>query len=200
MKVLIASGNEHKKEEFKRILKPIGVKVITAKEIGISLDDVDETGKTFAENAYLKAHAAMKKSNMISIADDSGLCVDALGGAPGIYSARYAGPNASDSDRINKLLENLSDIPNNERTAKFVCSICCVFSDESVIRAEGTCNGTISKDVSGNGGFGYDPIFVYSGSTTFAQMSPEQKDKVSHRGNALRTFLREFIRKTNLIK
>lgn len=197
MKVLLASGNDHKKDEFKRILKPLGINVVTAKELGISLEDVDETGKTFKENAYLKANAAMKKSGMISVADDSGLCVDALGGEPGIYSARYAGPNASDADRINKLLENLKDVPDDKRTARFVCSICCVFPDESVVSAQGTCEGKIAKNISGKDGFGYDPIFVYGESMTFAQMSPEQKDKVSHRGNALRIFLKKFEDKIN---
>lgn len=192
MYVIIASHNEHKKEEFKRILQPLGVHVLAVKDMGISLDDVEETGKTFAENAYIKAFAAMKATGMVSIADDSGLCVEYLDGAPGIFSARYAGEDATDKDRIYKLLSKLKDVPNEKRNAKFVCSICCIFPDGKFIRVEEECYGKITHKVKGVDGFGYDPIFEYENGLTFAQMSAHEKDRVSHRGKALRSFCKLF--------
>lgn len=192
MYVIIASHNEHKKEEFKRILQPLGVHVLAVKDMGISLDDVKETGKTFAENAYIKAFAAMKATGMVSIADDSGLCVEYLDGAPGIFSARYAGEDATDKDRIYKLLSKLKDVPNEKRNAKFVCSICCIFPDGKFIRVEEECYGKITHKAKGVDGFGYDPIFEYENGLTFAQMSAHEKDRVSHRGKALRSFCKLF--------
>lgn len=186
IKFIIASNNKGKVAELDRILNPLGVTAVTAKSEGVSLDDVEETGTTFAENAYIKASAAFKKTGMPSVADDSGLMVDALGGEPGVYSARYAGEGATDEDRINKLLKNLEGIPTEKRTAHFVSSICCIIDENTVITAEGTCDGVISEKPVGNGGFGYDPVFMTESGKSFAQLSSEEKDAVSHRGKALR--------------
>lgn len=182
---IIASNNKGKVKELDRILNPLGISAVTAKQAGISLDDVEETGSTFAENAFIKATAAFKKTGMPSIADDSGLAVDALNGEPGVYSARYAGENATDADRINKLLDNMKNVPFEKRTAHFVCSICCIVDENTVITSEGKCSGVISFEPIGDGGFGYDPVFMTESGKSFAQLSNEEKDAVSHRGKAL---------------
>lgn len=182
MKFIIATHNQNKIEEFRRILSPLGIETVTA-----ALEEVEETGSTFAENAYLKAQAACRQTGYPAVADDSGLMVDALDGAPGVYSARYAGEGASDVDRIQKLLKNLERVPQGRRSAKFVCSICCVFPDGKTITAEGECPGEIAFSPKGGGGFGYDPIFLIKGKS-FAELTPEEKDSVSHRGRALRQF------------
>jgi len=195
MKFLIATNNIKKLEELKRILNPLGIEALTAKEAGVDLDDVEENGDTFAENALIKAEAGCKRSGMPAIADDSGLCVDYLNGAPGIYSARYAGEGATDKDKNAKLLAELSGVPEENRTAHFVCSIACVFPDGNVIKAEGKCNGMIAETPDGDGGFGYDPIFLCNG-ISFGNLSADEKDKVSHRGNALRDLqkkLKDFL-------
>lgn len=186
IKFIIASNNKRKAEELDRILNPLGVTAVTAGSVGISLDDVEETGETFAENAYIKAKAAFEKTGMPSVADDSGLVVDALNGEPGVYSARYAGENARDEERIAKLLKNLEGVPGEKRTAHFVSSICCILDENTVITAEGRCIGVITEEMRGNGGFGYDPVFLTDGGKTFAELSAEEKDKLSHRGKALR--------------
>lgn len=185
MKYIIATNNPKKLKELERILNPLGINAVSAKEEGICLDDVEETGKTFADNAFLKAEAAFKKTGLPSVADDSGLCVDALNGRPGIFSARYAGENATDEDKINKLLYELKDIPMNKRTAHFTCAICCILPNGDKIEVEGKCNGSIAFEPHGNEGFGYDPIFIYEGKS-YAQLSAEEKDAVSHRGRALK--------------
>lgn len=185
-KFIIASNNKGKAAELDRILNPLGITALTAKQAGISLDEVEETGTTFAENAYIKASAAFEKTGMPSVADDSGLMVDALGGEPGVYSARYAGEDATDEDRINKLLENLKGVPSEKRTAHFVCSICCIVDKDTIIRAEGSCDGFISESPVGNGGFGYDPVFMTDSGKSFAELTSEEKDAISHRGKALR--------------
>ena len=149
MKFVIATHNQHKLEEFERILTPLGI-AIALRE----LSEVEETGETFAENAFLKADAAMKETGLPAVADDSGLMVDALGGAPGVYSARYAGEGGTYDDVIRKLLYEMRDVPEGERTARFVSSICCVFPSGEVLRAEGTCEGTIAFEKRGEGGFG----------------------------------------------
>ena len=190
MKFIIATHNKKKLEEMERILNPIGIEVSTAQ-----LQEVDETGTTFAENAYLKANAACKETGLPAIADDSGLAVDALNGAPGIYSARYAGEHATDLQKMEKLLYELKDVPKEKRTARFVCSICCVFPNGDYITAEGTCEGTIAFELTGDGGFGYDPIFLV-GEQSFGQLSDEEKDRISHRGKALMLFsqkLQEYL-------
>lgn len=185
-KFIIASNNQNKVKELDRILNPLGVTAVTAKSEGISLGDVEETGTTFAENAEIKARAAFERTGLPAIADDSGLSVDALDGAPGVYSARYAGENATDADRIAKLLENMKDIPEDKRTAHFNCSICCIIDENTVIKAEGKCFGVIGYEPKGSNGFGYDPVFLTDGGRSFAELSSEEKDKLSHRGKALR--------------
>jgi XTP/dITP diphosphohydrolase len=180
----------------------LGVDAVTAKEAGISLDEVEETGTTFAQNAMIKAEAACKLSGMPAIADDSGLCIDALNGAPGVYSARYAGENATDADRISKLLDALKDVSKDDRTAHFVSSICCVFPNGDKVVAEGKCCGNIAFEPDGDGGFGYDPVFIYNG-VSFGKLTAEEKDKVSHRGNALREFkkqLKKYLEENNVDK
>lgn len=176
---IIASNNPHKVEELDRILKPLGIKSVTAKDAGINLSEVEETGETFAENARLKAQAAYKISGMPAVADDSGLMVDALNGAPGVFSARYAGENATDAEKISKLLSELKDVPDSERTAAFVSSICCILDDGSMIEVSGRCNGKIAFEPVGEGGFGYDPVFVVADGRSFAQLTAEEKDKIS---------------------
>ncbi len=183
---IIASNNKNKAAELDRILNPLGIKAVTAREAGVDLGDVEETGSTFAENALIKAKAAFEKTGVPCVADDSGLAVDALNGEPGVYSARYAGENATDEDRINRLLKNLEGVPEEKRTAHFVCSVCCIIDNDTVITAEGTCDGTIAKEPVGNDGFGYDPVFITDGNKSFAQLTPDEKDAVSHRGRALR--------------
>ena len=191
MNFVIASNNEKKAAELERILKPLGVSVKTAAELGISLDDVEETGLTFKENAEIKADAALKKTGLPSIADDSGLMVDALGGRPGVYSARYAD---TDEDKINKLMCELAATGSENRTAHFACVICCAFPDGRKIFAYGKCDGNIGYAPRGNNGFGYDPIFFVEGNKTFAELTDTQKDAMSHRGKALRE-LSELLRK-----
>lgn len=196
MKFIIATNNPKKLIELERILKPLGIDAVSAKEAGVVLDDVEETGTTFAENAFLKADAAYKKTGMPSVADDSGLSVDALNGRPGVYSARYAGENATDKDRYTKLLGEMKDIPEAERTAHFTSAICCILSDGSKIEVEGRCDGRIAFEPSGDGGFGYDPVFLY-GERSYAQLTAEEKDKVSHRGKSLRKLQEELQKHFN---
>ena len=191
MKFIIATNNQKKLKELERILNPLGINAVSAKDEGISLDDVEETGTTFAENAFLKAEAAFKKTGLPSVADDSGLCVDALDGRPGIYSARYAGENATDSDKNNKLLSELKYVPEKDRTAHFTCAICCILPNGEKIEVEGICEGSIAFEPHGNGGFGYDPIFKY-GDKSYAELSSEEKDAISHRGKALRKLKAEL--------
>lgn len=193
MKFIMATNNSHKVIELSRILLPLGITVVSAKDAGVTLDDVEETGMTFAENAFLKADAAFKNTGMPVVADDSGLCVDALDGRPGIFSARYGGEGASDSDKNAKLLAELKDIDEDNRTAHFTCAICCILEDGTRIDVEGICNGKIAFEPHGDGGFGYDPIFM-CGSKCYAQLSGEEKDAVSHRGIALRKLKAELVK------
>lgn len=193
MKFIIATNNAEKLVELERILAPLGIDAVSPKDAGISLDDVEETGTTFKENSYIKASAACEKTGLPAIADDSGICVDALDGAPGIYSARFAGEEASDDDKNNLILEKLKDVPENERGAHYTCAVTCVFPNKDIIRVEGKCFGKIAYEPDGDGGFGYDPIFLYNG-VSFGKVSAEEKDKVSHRGNALRMFKDELIK------
>lgn len=191
MDFLIATHNMKKRAELQRILSPLGVNVLTADEAGIDLTDVEETGVTFEENAELKAVSGCKESNMPCIADDSGLMVDALDGEPGVYSARYAGEHGNDKKNNEKLLYNLKNIPDEKRTAKFVSVVCCVFPDGCRFTVCGECKGVIGYKEKGKNGFGYDPLF-YVGDKTFAEFSDEEKDAVSHRGNALRKLAAEL--------
>lgn len=186
MKFIIATNNAKKLVELERILNPLGIEAVSAKEAGVVLDDVDETGTTFLENAFLKANAAFEKTGMPAVADDSGICVDALGGRPGIFSARYC-PElcVTDEDRTQRILDEMVNVPEGQRGAHYTCAICCILPDGSKIEIEEICEGTIGYEFIGDGGFGYDPIFM-QGNKTFAQLTAEEKDKVSHRGKALR--------------
>lgn len=182
---LIATHNMKKRDELCRILSPLGIDVKTAEQAGVQISDVEETGETFYENALLKAESGCRESGMPCVADDSGLAVDYLAGAPGVYSARFSGGHGNDAANNAKLLKLLSDVPVNERTAKYVCVVCCVFPNGDIISARGECEGYIGFESRGNGGFGYDPLFMV-GDKSFAELTPEEKDKLSHRGNALR--------------
>ena len=185
MKFIIATKNKKKLAELERILAPLGIEAISENELDFLLPEVEETGTTFEENAMLKAMSAMNTTGLPAIADDSGLCVEALGGAPGVYSARYAGENARDGDNNEKLLFEMKDIAQGERQAKFVCAICGVFPTGEMITARGECFGEIAFSQMGQGGFGYDPLFLVDG-LCFGELSPEKKDGISHRGQALR--------------
>ena len=184
MKLIAATNNAHKVGEFKRILEPLGFTVLSQKEAGIHVE-AEETGTTFEENAYLKAKAVYDASGLPTVADDSGIAVDALNGAPGVYSARYGGPSLNDVDRYEKLLHEMDGVPDEKRTARFVCAISLILSSDQVFGFTGVCEGKIGYGPRGENGFGYDPIFMVGDKST-AELLPEDKDKISHRGQALR--------------
>lgn len=190
---LIASNNVHKIEEFKRILLPLGINVISAKDAGVDLGEVEETGTTFAENAYIKAISAYRISKMPSIADDSGLCVDALGGEPGVFTARYGSEDFTMEERLEYFLDKMKNVEEKDRTARFICSICCVISEDDIIETEGISEGSIAFAPSGSEGFAYDPVFLGPDGRSFAEISAEEKDRLSHRGEALR-ILRDSLK------
>ena len=185
MKCIIATHNRKKQSEMQRILSPLGFDVLTAEQAGVTLTDVEETGATFRENAYLKAKSGCDETGFPCVADDSGLCVDALDGAPGVFSARFSGVHGDDEANIEKLLDLLRDVPEEKRGAHFACAVCVCFPDGKTVEVEGRCNGTIGYQKQGSGGFGYDPVFMV-GERSFAELTSEEKDAVSHRGNALR--------------
>lgn len=193
MKFFIATKNAHKVIEFKRILEPMGIEVLCESDLGFSLEDVEEDGTTFEENALIKANAACRQTGYVSLADDSGLCVDALGGAPGIFSARYCGEHGNDAENNKKLLAELADVPSEARTARFVSAVACVFPDGRSFTVTGKCEGKIDFEERGENGFGYDPLFIGE-IGPFGLATAEQKDSVSHRGQALR-LLREELKK-----
>lgn len=197
MKFLIATHNIKKRDELSRILKPLGIDAVIASDIGMEISDAEETGVTFAENARIKAVSGCSETGLPCIADDSGLCVDALDGRPGVYSARYAGGHDTPySHKINVLLDELKNVPDEKRTARFISNVCCVFPDGREFIVEGKCEGKIGYEPAGEGGFGFDPIF-YVGEKSFAQLTADEKDAVSHRGNSLRLLaekLPEFLK------
>ena len=191
MKVILASKNPHKLTELSAILSQHGFEIALESEYGLDID-VDETGTTFEENSLLKAEAVMKASGLPVLADDSGLMVDALNGAPGVYSARY-GHKSSDGERTEFLLENMKDVPDEKRTAKFVCVITCLWPDGRKIVARGECPGVITREVHGENGFGYDPVFYLPElGMTYAELPSEQKNAISHRARALQDFCRKY--------
>lgn len=183
MKLVIASNNKGKIREYGQLLEPLGYEVMSQSEAGLTLD-VEETGATFAENSALKARAAYEQLGCAVLADDSGLAVDALNGEPGVYSARYGGIK-DDRERCEYLLEKLEDVPEGERGAHFVCTIHFIHADGREITAEGRVYGEIGRELAGDNGFGYDPIFMYNG-RSFAQIPAEEKNAVSHRAEALK--------------
>lgn len=183
-KIILASNNKGKIKEIQEILSPLGYEIISMKDFGIDIE-IEENGKTFKENAGIKARAIYEMGHTAVIADDSGLEVDFLNGAPGVYSHRYAGENASDSDRNNKLLSELSGVPEEKRGAAFVCEICYIDETGREQYVRGECRGKIGYEPIGENGFGYDPLFMY-GEKSFAEISAEEKNKISHRADALR--------------
>lgn len=185
MKIIIATHNKHKLQEMSRILSPMGYEVVTDRDLGIELTDAEENGETFLDNARIKAESGCRESGLPCIADDSGLCVDALGGAPGVFSARYSGVHGDDDGNNRKLLKELEGVPTEKRTAHFACAICVSFPDGSEITATGKCEGYIGYEKKGENGFGYDPLFMV-GERSLAEMTAEEKDAISHRGNALK--------------
>lgn len=186
MKLIAATGNKGKVSEIRAILGKFGCDIVSMKELGIDAD-IEENGKSFCENALIKARAIQKITSETVIADDSGLCVDALGGAPGIYSARYAGEGAGDMDRIKKLLMNMKGVEESSRGAHFVSAVAVVMADGREFVCEGKVFGRIGYKPEGDNGFGYDPIFICDETgKTFASMSDEQKNVVSHRYRALK--------------
>ena len=189
MKVVLASKNKHKLEEISKITEKFGFELILQSQLGVDID-VEENGTTFEENSLIKAEAVMKATGMAAMADDSGICVEALNGEPGVYSARYGFDETLDDwGRLQLLLKNMQAVPDGERQAKFVCVITMVTPEGETIQARGEIHGELLREPHGETGFGYDPIFYYPpfGKTT-AEMSSEDKNKVSHRANALKIF------------
>lgn len=187
MKYVLATHNPGKLKEMGAILAQFGVEVVSPKDLGLTVD-VEETGATFAENAMLKAKAICDAAKLPAIADDSGLCVDALNGGPGVYSARYGGEGLDDKGRYMLLLNSMRG--QTTRAAHFACAIACAFPNGDTLTAEGRCDGTIAFAPMGEGGFGYDPVFfVPEKAKTFGQLTAEEKSAISHRGRALESFV-----------
>ena len=187
MKYVLATHNPGKLREMGAILARFGVEVVSPKDLGLTVD-VEETGATFAENAMLKAKAICAAAQLPAIADDSGLCVDALNGGPGVYSARYGGEGLDDKGRYTLLLSSMRG--QTTRAAHFACAIACAFPNGDTLTAEGRCDGTIAFAPMGEGGFGYDPVFfVPEKAKTFGQLTAEEKSAISHRGRALESFV-----------
>lgn len=190
-RIIAASQNKHKIAEIEAITKLFGMNVVSRDEAAIEDFEIEETGDSFEENSFIKAEAIMKVSGEITIADDSGLMVDYLGGAPGIYSARFAGEECDDDKNNDKLLSLLEGVPYKERRAKFVSVITMLYPDGTKIVARGECPGHVITEKEGNNGFGYDPIFVPDGfGRTYAQLTNEEKNTISHRGKALKELAR----------
>lgn len=194
MRIIFATGNQDKMREIREIMEDLGMEILSMKEAGLSADIVED-GRSFEENARIKAEAIARLCDDIVLADDSGLEIDALGGEPGIYSARYMGEDTSYRVKNQNLIDRLEGVPDEKRTARFVAAIAAVFPDGSCETVRGTIEGRIGYRESGRNGFGYDPIFVVPeyGCTT-ADLSEEEKNKISHRGRAL-TMMKEIIRK-----
>ncbi len=193
LELLIASKNAGKIKEFRQLLADLPIILHSANEFD-AIPEPEETGETFADNAILKARYYAEKTGLIALADDSGLAVDALNGAPGVFSARYAGADATNAERIDKLLKEVSDTPIEKRLARFVCAIAITTQTGKILNlTEATCEGNIAFQPSGTNGFGYDPIFVPNGfSQSFGELSDEIKHKISHRGRAIEKII-EFL-------
>ncbi len=194
MKVVAATGNPGKLREFERIFAPFGITVVSQKEVCPGLE-IEENGNTFAENAFLKADGVFRAAGKAAIADDSGLCVDALGGRPGVYSARYGGEGLGYAEKINMLLEELRDVPREKRTARFVAHICYIDQNGRQMDVEESCEGWIGYAPKGEHGFGFDPVFMV-GDRSFSELDDAEKDAISHRGKALRALV-ELLRKND---
>ena len=190
MKLVVATHNAHKCEEFARILNPLNIEVVSQDDIGVK-DSADETGKTFIDNARIKAKAVYDVRKCMVVADDSGLEVESLNNAPGVYTARYGGEGLSDKQRYEYLLKNMTDIPENKRQARFCCALVLIMPNGDEYDFFETCEGKIGFEAQGEDGFGYDPIFMVN-DKSFAQISGEEKDKISHRGKALRKLAKKL--------
>ncbi|MCI8441838.1 MAG: RdgB/HAM1 family non-canonical purine NTP pyrophosphatase [Provencibacterium sp.] len=188
--IIAATNNPHKVEELRRILAPMGFEVLSLGQANISVHP-EETAETFTGNALLKAQTVFDLCALPTIADDSGLCVKALGGRPGVHSARYGGEGLSDAQRVSRLLQEMEGVPEKERSAKFVCAICCFLNRDTVLECTGECEGRIGYEPVGEDGFGYDPVFMVGG-RSYAQLNAEEKDAISHRGRALKN-LQELL-------
>lgn len=184
--IIIATKNKGKAKDFEALFNPLGYEVLTLHDVAEEMD-VEETGTTFEENALLKANALAQHLQTIVIADDSGLEIDALDGRPGIYSARYAGEAKDDNANIDKVLEELKNVEDSNRTARFVCAIAVASPSKKLLTVRGTCEGVIARERKGSNGFGYDPIFfVPAENKMMAELSAEEKGAISHRGNAIK--------------
>lgn len=196
MKFVLATQNMKKLEELRKVLSDLGVEVVSEAELGVKIE-VEETGETFAENSLLKAKAVMEATGLPAIADDSGLCVKALNGGPGVYSARFGGEGLDDRGRYLLLLQMMQG--QTDRSAYFHTTITCAFPNGDVLQADGDCHGAIAFAPMGEDGFGYNPVFfVPDKQKTFAQMTLEERSAISHRGTALRKFkgiLAEYLNK-----
>lgn len=209
MIICAATNNAGKLKELRRILTRCGYEVKSLRELGVDLDP-EETGTTFAENAKIKAEAFCKATGLPTVADDSGLCVDALNGAPGVFSARYAGEHGNDEANNEKLMAEMQNVPTEKRAAKFVASVCLILPDGRELSVEGECPGAVALAPAGENGFGYDPLFIpdevglpdggkrpNTERRTYAQLADAEKDAISHRGRAmekLETELAEFLK------
>lgn len=200
MKIVIASRNRKKIEELRRILEGLNITLLSANDFPY-LEEVIEDGENFEENALKKARYVCKETGLPALADDSGLEVEALGGKPGVKSARYAGESANDEDNINKLLREMHNIPHNRRNARFVCCIALVFPDGEERVFWGFVRGNITEYPKGTSGFGYDPVFVPEGyKITFAEMKPDEKDRISHRREAIDKLKKFLLKWRNFYK
>ncbi|NLF34726.1 MAG: XTP/dITP diphosphatase [Clostridiales bacterium] len=190
MRMVLASQNQKKLAELQEILSGLDAEVVLLSDLGVHVE-VEETGETFADNALLKARAVMEATGLPAVADDSGLCVDAMQGGPGVYSARFGGGDLDDGGRCRLLLDCMKG--QLDRKCRFVSAVCCAFPNGDVVTAEGACEGILAYASRGEGGFGYDPIFfVPPLKKTFAQLTPEEKNAVSHRGHALQKLKEEL--------
>lgn len=190
MRVVLASNNQNKLREMKQILEPLGWEILRQSDLGLHVDP-EENGSTFEENSKIKAVAVMEAAGLPAIADDSGIEVDALGGDPGVHSARYGGDSCPDDKARNRLLiRNMDKIPDGERTGRFVSVITMACPDGTIVSARGELEGEILREEVGNGGFGYDPLFyIPSEGVTMAELTPERKNEISHRAVALARFV-----------
>lgn len=192
MKFVLASKNEGKLREIGAMIRNYDIELCLESDVGVNVD-VEETGSTFEDNSILKAKAVMEATNLPAIAEDSGLCIDALDGAPGVYSARFNEGGSSYEDRCRHIISLMDDTTDEDRSASFVSVITCYFPNGDIIVARGECKGTIAKEIAGHNGFAYDMIFVPDGySKTFAEMSPDEKNSLSHRGKAIKDFEEKF--------
>jgi len=192
-KLVVSTGNEHKLDEIRKILKGLPIEVLSKKDVGLASLDVVEDGTTLEENSVKKAKALAEKVDYMVLADDSGLFVDALNGEPGVYSSRYSGEEGNSKKNLEKLLEKLKDVPLEERKAKFMAVIALITEDKELFLVKGECRGSIGFEAKGYNGFGYDPIFIPEGYTkTFAELDENIKNSISHRARALEN-LREKI-------